>query len=69
MPPLNQQRVDYLASFGITMTEIKPMGARVEGLDLREVEPPSEVIKILQDEMSERGFIVFGGQGVMTGDQ
>jgi hypothetical protein len=51
------------------MTEIEPMGARVEGIDLRTKQPPSEVIQVLQDEMAERGFIVFGGQGVMTGDQ
>jgi taurine dioxygenase len=51
------------------MTAIEPMGARVEGIDLKTKVPPAEVLKALQDEMAYRGFIVFGGQGVMSGDE
>ena len=42
------------------MTEVKPMGAKVEGLDLRQ-KPSKEVLAVLQEEMAERGFLVFGG--------
>ena len=45
------------------------MGARVTGLDLKVQKPSDEVVKVLQDEMAERGFIVFADQGVMTGDE
>jgi hypothetical protein len=43
------------------MTEIQPMGARVVGIDLKTQEPDPLVLKTLQDEMADRGFIVFGG--------
>lgn len=60
VPPLNQDRVAYLAKHGITMTEVVPMGARVEGMDLRK-KPSEEILAVLQEEMAERGFLVFGG--------
>jgi hypothetical protein len=35
------------------------MGARCSGLDLRVTKPSEEVVKVLTEEMAERGFIVF----------
>ena len=47
VPELNKERVALLAKHGITMTAIEPMGARVEGVDLKTESPPEEVLKAL----------------------
>jgi len=68
VPPLNQERVAFLKSRGIELEEIQPMGAKVTGANLKE-EPAAQVLKALQDEMAVRGFLVFQGQGVLSGDE
>ncbi|CAJ1376753.1 unnamed protein product [Effrenium voratum] len=57
-----------LAKHGISIAPIEPLGARVTGLDLRTT-PPEEVLNILEQEMANRGFLVFGDQGVLSGDE
>ena len=47
VPPLNEDRVAILEKYGITISAIEPMGARVEGLDLKTKSPPDEVLKAL----------------------
>jgi hypothetical protein len=59
--PLNEQNVQFLAQHGITLTSIEPMGAKCTGLDLRKTKPSKEIVKVLQEEMAYRGFIVFSG--------
>lgn len=67
IPSLRPSRVALLASFGISILAIEPLGARVLGLDLRLPNPPCpQVLDALQQEMASRGFLVFVNQGVMT---
>eukprot|EP00929_Paragymnodinium_shiwhaense_P087382 TRINITY_DN47578_c0_g1_i2.p1 TRINITY_DN47578_c0_g1~~TRINITY_DN47578_c0_g1_i2.p1 ORF type:complete len:380 (-),score=34.06 TRINITY_DN47578_c0_g1_i2:168-1307(-) len=73
VPPLNPERVAFLAKHEITIKEIQPMGALVRGFDLRAAiskeKEIGEVLEALQQEMATRGFLVFQGQGVLTGDE
>jgi len=65
---LRPERVALLSKKGVEVTPIEPLGAAVRGLDLRK-EPDADVLQALQEEMAERGFIVFKGQGILTGDE
>jgi len=65
---LAPERVALLKEHGITIEAIETMGARVHGLDLRGPEPPEAVLDALEAEMAARGFLVFAGQGVLSGD-
>jgi len=39
------------------------------GFDLKAPDPPETVLEALQAEMATRGFLVFAGQGVLSGDE
>lgn len=45
------------------------MGAEISGVDLRGPEPSAALLAALQAEMATRGFLVFSGQGVLSGDE
>merc|ERR1719313_2453164 len=66
---LDPSRVALLEKNGIKLTALEPLGARVTGLDLRGPEPSEDILQALQGEMATRGFLVFEGQGVLTGDE
>merc|ERR1712196_356273 len=52
------------------VTALPNLGAAVEGVDLsKPKEINREIIETLEKEMSQRGFLVFKKQGVLTGDQ
>mmetsp|Transcript_16693 Transcript_16693/g.46230 ORF Transcript_16693/g.46230 Transcript_16693/m.46230 type:complete len:355 (-) Transcript_16693:177-1241(-) len=69
VPSLDPARVALLKGHGVTIKAIEPMGAKVAGLDLKGPEPPAAVLEALQAEMAARGFLVFSGQGVLSGDE
>ncbi|CAE8585409.1 unnamed protein product, partial [Polarella glacialis] len=69
VPSLDPARVALLKGNGITLEAIQPMGARVSGMVLKFPYPPAAVLEALQAEMAARGFLVFAGQGVLTGDE
>jgi taurine dioxygenase len=66
VPLLAASRISLLASHGVTLTALPPVGATVHGLDMRKT-PSTEVLEALQLEMAERGFLVFKDQGVLSG--
>lgn len=68
VPPLSEERVRFLASKGVAIAPLEPLGAQVSGLDLR-TQPDEDVLEALQLEMAARGFLVFKGQGVLSGDE
>ena len=63
---INASIFSLLATHGITLTPLKPLGAAVRGLDLRKT-PPEPILDALQQAMATRGFLVFKDQGVLTG--
>lgn len=65
---LSAERVALLAAHGVTLQPIDPIGARVSGWDLR-VKPTERVLDALQREMAAQGFLVFAGQGILSGDE
>ena len=65
---LNASLIGMLATHGITLTPISPLGAAVRGLDLRH-RPSEEVLSALQSAMATRGFVVFKEQGQLSGDE
>jgi len=69
IPDLDSSRVKLLAEHGIKLTALEPLGGRVLGLDLRGKPPSDEILKALECEMACRGFLVFEGQGVLSGDE
>jgi len=69
VPSLVPERVALLKEHGITLEAIQPLGARVLGLDLRGRTPAAAVLEALQAEMAARGFLVFAGQGVLSGEE
>ncbi len=58
--PLDPARVAQVESCGGTITPLEPLGAEVRGIDLTsETLPDPEVVRALELEMANRGFIVF----------
>lgn len=72
IPGIREEHVTLLKTHGIEVSPIEPLGARVHGFDLKAAgvsEPPAEVLKTLEMCMAERGYLVFAGQGVLSGDE
>ena len=69
VPDLDANNVGFLAENGVTIKPLPVLGAEVSGLDLRVVSKNDQRLPILQKEMSRRGYLVFRGQGVLTGDE
>jgi taurine dioxygenase len=71
VPPLNAEAVAWLAERGVEIRELDKIGAEVFGLDLRGTSKgkDNELLQVLQKEMASRGYLVFRGQGVLSGDE
>ena len=67
VPMLDDDAVVQLATQGITLRPLEPMGAEVSGMDLRTVARDSPLLPLLQAEMAKRGYLVFRAQGVLSG--
>jgi len=60
LAPLDPSRVAIIEQFGGQITPLEPIGAQVQGIDLSSpTSPPKDVIDALEQEMANRGFIVF----------
>jgi len=60
IPSISQKRKIIIEKYGAKITPLKPLGASVSGIDLSAKDsPPDKVIKALEMEMANRGFLVF----------
>lgn len=60
LPTLDPARVATIEEFGGEISPLDPIGAEVRGIDLASRDaPPPGLVKALEQEMAERGFIVF----------
>jgi taurine dioxygenase len=71
VPPLDAAAVAWLAERGVEIKALDKLGAEVFGLDLRSTskDKDDELLQVLQRQMAARGYLVFRGQGVLTGDE
>ena len=68
VPTLVPNDVAILADEGINITQLNPLGAEVNGMDV--TNPPSEVArKALERSMALRGFIAIKGVGVLAPEE
>jgi len=57
---IDAERASVIEDHGATITPLDPLGAEVRGVDLASREPPPEPLRAaLEQEMAERGFLVF----------
>ncbi|MEC7378470.1 MAG: TauD/TfdA family dioxygenase [Pseudomonadota bacterium] len=68
VPPLNADRVSLIEEAGLTIQQIEPIGAEIYGADVR-TRPSEAVITALEQEMANRGFIVFKHQTNLSPDE
>ncbi|MEE3168514.1 MAG: TauD/TfdA family dioxygenase [Pseudomonadota bacterium] len=68
VPPLSANRVSLIEEAGLTIRQIEPMGAEIYGADVR-TRLPENVITALEQEMANRGFIVFKHQTNLSPDE
>jgi taurine dioxygenase len=69
IPPLDPTRVATIEAFGGTITPLEPLGAQVQGIDLSTADaPPPEVLEALEQEMANRGFLVFKNDSQLSAD-
>ncbi|MGB8711700.1 MAG: TauD/TfdA family dioxygenase [Onishia taeanensis] len=67
--PLDPTRVAIIEQFGGSITPLDPLGAEVRGIDLSAQDaPPQEVIEALEQEMANRGFLVFKNDTPLEAD-
>ncbi|MCH8552636.1 MAG: TauD/TfdA family dioxygenase [Natronospirillum sp.] len=60
VPALYPERIALVEKHGARLTPLAPIGAQVEGNDLTSKQaPPPEVLQALEQEMANRGFLVF----------
>jgi len=58
--PLDPSRIAIIEAFGGSIEPLDPIGAAVNDLDLSsKAPPPPDVVKALEHEMAQRGFLVF----------
>lgn len=69
IPPLEAGRVRTIEGAGGRLAPLAPVGATLEGIDLRGDRPADDVLAALEAEMASRGFIVFKGQQGLTADE
>lgn len=71
VPHLDGEAVAWLKGRGIEIRALDKLGAEVLGLDLRSTSKgkDDELLQVLQKQMAARGYLVFRGQGVLTGDE
>lgn len=61
IPPLDPERVSLIEEAGLTLKQLEPLGVEIYGADVR-TDLPEPVIQALEEEMANRGFIVFKHQ-------
>lgn len=61
IPPLDPERVSLIEAAGLTLKQLESMGVEIYGADVR-ADLPEPVIQALEQEMANRGFIVFKHQ-------
>jgi taurine dioxygenase len=67
--PVDPARAEVIESAGGRIEALHPIGAVVEGIDLSAQTPPAaEVVAALEQEMAQRGFIVFRNENPLTPD-
>ena len=62
IPDLDPKRVDLVAKVGGRIEPLDPIGAAVYGIDLTMAPPSGQVLQALEEEMANRGFLVFKDQ-------
>ena len=68
IPPLDAERVELIEKAGGTILPLEPIGAEVYGIDLTRERPKEIVVQALEEEMANRGFIVFKKQKNLSVD-
>jgi len=69
LPPLNPSNVATIENNGIQIIPLDPIGARVQGIDLTSGQAPApEVVAALEEEMVNRGFLVFKNKRQLSVD-
>ena len=69
VPNIDPKNAATIEEYGGKITALSPLGARVDGIDLSQQEsPPEEVIKALEVEMANRGFLVFKNKEQISED-
>ncbi|HBF92631.1 MAG TPA: taurine dioxygenase, partial [Marinobacter adhaerens] len=66
--PLNPDNVALLEQEGLTLKPLDPIGVEIYGSDVRN-QLPEPAIKALEEEMANRGFIVFKHQAGLSPDE
>lgn len=68
IPPLDPRHVALLEEQGLRVIPLEPLGTEIHGADVRSRLPES-VIKALEVEMAQRGFIVFKHQTELSANE
>lgn len=69
IPNISSTNRKIIEKYGGKITELSPIGFQAEGIDLTQKEPPShKVVKALEEEMANRGFLVFKNQEQISED-
>lgn len=69
IPPVDARSVETLARFDVVIHPLDPIGAAVHGVDLEsEAPPPPELVEVLENEMANRGFLVFKSETPLSVD-
>jgi taurine dioxygenase len=63
--PLNPDNVALLEQEGLSLKPLDPIGVEIYGADVRN-QLPEPAIKALEEEMANRGFIVFKHQAGLS---
>lgn len=71
VPDIDETRQKMLQENGVTIEPLEPLGARVTGLDVKDdkTADKEKILKALEYECANRGFLVFPDQGVMTPEE
>ena len=68
IPAIDPTHLALLEQHGLTATELEPLGIEIRGADVRSALPEA-VIKALEVEMAQRGFIVFKHQTELSANE
>ena len=61
--------MSLIEKHGGKIRPLDPIGAEISGIDLKGNPPPEPVIKAIEAEMANRGFVVFKDQFDLSADQ
>ena len=68
IPAIDPAHLALLEQHGLKATELEPLGIEIRGADVRSALPEA-VIRALEIEMAQRGFIVFKHQTELSADE